>query len=52
VNKNACINAFGLTVASVTYHSQGTRQIKATFSGHGSFAGSTSGTLTERVTRR
>lgn len=42
----------GRATCSVTYHSTGTRRIKATFSGAGIFAGSSSSTLTERVRKR
>jgi hypothetical protein len=41
----------GKAACSVKYHSKGTRKIKATYSGDANFAGSASGTLTERVTR-
>ncbi len=46
------VNASGKASCSVTYHSKGPRRINATYSGHGSFAGSTSGTLTQRVRKR
>ncbi|HEY1524056.1 MAG TPA: Ig-like domain-containing protein [Solirubrobacteraceae bacterium] len=42
----------GRATCSVTYHSTGARRIRATYSGAGIFARSSSSTLTERVRKR